>query len=303
MKRLTTVVVLAAFVPVWVVLSQCDDNGTGVGKHFEVHEWGVVIVTEGDSAGYVTSRPEEGSPVREPVIYLQGDMPSFVSVKATFNSGSPTETYPPANVGEQIVEWDTVWHLGPIMKPISELAGLTPFDSVKEVLGLGGGNSIRYKGDISTFLYYEGTLNFTNHITATWDLDSLTVHLTNLGSYPVYNLVVSIAGPMPTLAPTPLTYQAITPQLVPGATADLLLSSSMSLSFLADLMTRGFTRAEAGVFDSLWRASAFQPFDQGATANLIYRVPQSIYDSLITLEVKPLPNRTIRTLYALVHVR
>jgi hypothetical protein len=303
MKRLTVLVPLAAIVPVLAFLFQCDDKGTGGGNEFEVHEWGVVIVTDGDSAGYVTCQPQEGSPVREPVIYFQGKMPSFVSVKATFNAGSPTATYPLANVGEHIVEWDTVWHLSPIMKPTSELSGLTPFDSVKEVLGMGGGNSIRYKDDISTFLYYEGTLRFTNHVTARWDLDSLMVHLTNTGSYPVYNLVVSIAGPMPTRGPAPITYQAITPQLLPAETADLLLSSTMSLSFLADLMTRGFTRAEAGVFDSLWRASAFHPFDQEATANLIYRVPQSFYDSLITLEVKPVPNRTIRALYSLVHIR
>jgi hypothetical protein len=303
MKRLAVLVPLAAVVPVLALLFQCDDKGTGGGKEFEVHEWGVVIVTDGDSSGFVTCRPQEGSPVREPVIYFQGDMPNFVSVKATFNTGSPTETFPPAMVADGRVEWDTVWHLRPILKPTAVLPGLTPFDSVKDVLGMGGGNSIRYKDDISTFLYYEGTLNFTNQITATWDLDSLMVHLTNTGSYPVYNLVVSIAGPMPTLGPTPITYQAVTLQVLPGETADLLLSSSVSLSFLADLMTMGFTRAEAGVFDSLWRASAFHPFDQGATANLIYRVPQSVYDSLITFEVKPVPNRTIRALYALIHIR
>jgi hypothetical protein len=304
MKRLLILASTAILASLGLMLAQCgDDGGIHGGDGYEVHEWGVVIVTDGDSNGIVTSRPEQGSPVREPVIYFHGGGPGPIAVKATFHAGWPSLAYPLGLIGKSTVEWDSVWVLSMIPEEAPASEQYETLDSILGVLGDVDAQRLQYRDTLSQFLFYEGYLQFRNQISATWDLDSLMVHLTNHSSAPVYNLTVSISPQTSQDSAHPVTYMSRVARLLPGATADQLLVTRATYDFNTDLVSVGFSRSEAVAFDNIWRSSFLDPYHDSVHANLSYRVTQGTYDSLISLEVTPIPDRTIRTLYALVHIR
>lgn len=304
MKRLLILASTAVVASLGLMLAQCgDDGGIHGGDGYEVHEWGVVVLTDGDSNGFVTSHPEQGSPVREPVIYFHGGGPGPIAVKATFHAGWPSLAYPLGVIGKSTVEWDSVWPLALILKEALAFEQYETLDSTLRVLGDVDAQQLQYRDTLSKFLFYEGYLPFRNQISATWDLGSLMVHLTNHSSAPVYNLTVSISPQTSQDSAHPVIYLSRVARLLPGATADLLLVTRVAFDFNTDLVSVGFSRSEAIAFDNVWRSSFLDPCYDSVQANLSYRLTQGTYDSLISLEVTPIPDRTIRTLYALVHMK
>ncbi|UCD93448.1 MAG: hypothetical protein JSU69_06650, partial [Candidatus Zixiibacteriota bacterium] len=65
---------------------------------------------------------------------------------------------------------------------------------------------------------------------------------------------------------------------------------------------QGFTPSEASAFEELWSISFFEPYDSEFAANLFYRISQTEYNELVTLEVEPAPTEVVRSLYVLVHL-
>jgi hypothetical protein len=205
-------------------------------------------------------------------------------------------------MGQRTVEWSNVTfgNSSVINKPLSG-HDYEPLEHIIPALNNVDADILEYNGWLSRFLFYEGAVQFRNRIAASYDLDSLTAHVTNQGDFAVYNvnLVVRLQN---TFGPLPRAYFAHWDQLDPHETADALLGEEPILSYLADMQAQGFSQREAESFAGLWEQTFYLGNSTNGISNLIYRLPQSEYDKLISLTVTPTPETLIRTLYILIHL-
>jgi hypothetical protein len=114
------------------------------------------------------------------------------------------------------------------------------------------------------------------------------------------NLIVRLQN---IYGPLPYGYFAHWDQLDPHQTADALLGDEPILSYLDDMKAQGFSQSEAESFVGLWERVFYMTSWTDDFSNLIYRLPQSEYDKLISLSVTPTPDKIVRTLYILTHLR
>jgi hypothetical protein len=305
MKIIRVLTIMTALLVVVFCLVRCSDSGTDSDdqKDFEIREWGVLIGCATDSSYFLTSRPEASQLVRLPVIYVHSRSKTPFTAKATFATGGPTDTYPPADVGQRTVEWRNVTfgNNSALNKTLLD-SNYIPLEHIIPTLNSVDADILEYNGWLSRFLFYEGAVQFQNRIAASYDLDSLTAHVTNQGDFVVYNvnLVIRLQN---TYGPLPRAYFAHWDQLDPHQTANALLGEEPVLSYLNDMKAQGFSQTEAESFAGLWE----QTFNLGNStsdiSNLIYRLPQSEYDKLISLSVTPTPEKIVRTLYILTHLQ
>ncbi len=304
MKIIKVLMIMTALLIAALCLVRCSDSGTDSDGQtdFEVREWGVLIGCAADSSYFLTSRPEVSQLVKLPVIYVHSRSKTPFTAKATFATGGPSDTYPPADMGQRTVEWSNVTfgNSSVINKPLSG-HDYEPLEHIIPALNNVDADILEYNGWLSRFLFYEGAVQFRNRIAASYDLDSLTAHVTNQGDFAVYNvnLVVRLQN---TFGPLPRAYFAHWDQLDPHETADALLGEEPILSYLADMQAQGFSQREAESFAGLWEQTFYLGNSTNGISNLIYRLPQSEYDKLISLTVTPTPETLIRTLYILIHL-
>ncbi|TFH65818.1 MAG: hypothetical protein E4G91_01090 [Candidatus Zixiibacteriota bacterium] len=304
MKIIRVLLTMTALLVAALCLVKCSDSGTDSNgqKDFEVREWGVLIGCVEDSSYFVTSRPEASDLVRLPVIYVHSRSKTPFTAKATFATGGPSDTYPPADLGQRTVEWNNVTfgNSSVLDKPLSG-QDYEPLEHIIPALNNVDADILEYNGWLSRFLFYEGAVQYRNRIAASYDLDSLTAHVTNHGDFTVsnVNLVVRLQN---AYGPLPRAYFAHWDHLLPGQTADALLGEEPVLSYLTDMQMQGFSQSEAESFAGLWEQTFYLGNSTNGISNLIYRLPQSEYDKLISLTVTPTPDRIIRTLYVLIHL-
>ena len=305
MKIIRFLVIMTALLVTALCLVKCSDSGTDSNgqKDFEMREWGVLIGCVTDSSYFLTSRPEVSQLVKLPVIYVHSRDKKPFTLKATFATGGPTDTYPPATMGQSIVEWSNVqFAVGTAsQKPLSG-QDYEPLEHIIPALNNVDADILEYNGWLSRFLFYEGSVQFRNRIAASYDLDSLTAHVTNQGDFTVYNvnLIVRLQN---IYGPLPQAHFAHWDQLDPHQTADALLGDEPILSYLDDMKAQGFSQSEAESFVGLWERVFYMTSWADGISNLIYRLPQSEYDKLISLSVTPTPDKIVRTLYILTHLR
>jgi len=304
MKSIRVLLIMTALLIAALCLVKCSDSGTGSDnqKDFEVREWGVLIGCPADSSYFLTSRPEVSQMVKLPVIYVHSRSKTPFTAKATFATGGPSDTYPPADMGQRTVEWRNVTftNSSAINKPLSD-SDYVPLEHIIPTLNSVDADILEYNGWLSRFLFYEGAVQFRNRIAASYDLDSLTAHVTNQGNYTVYNinLVVRLQN---TYGPLPQAYFAHWDQLDPQQTKNALLGEEPVSSYVADMKAQGFSQSEAESFAGLWEQTFYLGNSTNGISNLTYRLPQSEYDKLISLSVTPTPETLIRTLYILIHL-
>jgi len=294
MKNGTAIICIAAvsIVALGLVIT-CDDNPlTPVKADFVVHEWGVMVGCKADTSYFLTSRPEVTGMVREPVIYIHSKDKTPFTAEVTFNTGRPTDTYPEAQVDSNTVLWeDVAFGLLPLQGPRGT-DDFVPLDSIIDILNDVDADCLLYDGQTARFLFYEGTVEFENKVDVTYDFDALQATFVNKGAYPVYNVIVAVGS-----------YVGRTNRLNPGDSVTVPISNEAEVDLAADLVSEGFTEKEAQAFDTLWQ----EPFLESSASpepvqNLIYRLSQDKYDELIRLSINPQPDKTIRSLYILVHL-
>lgn len=304
MKTIRVLLTVAGLLVVALCLVMCSDSGTDSDNQsdFEVREWGVLIGCVADSSYFLTSRPEVSSQVRLPVIYVHSRSKTPFSIKATFATGGPSDTYPPADVGQRTVEWRNVTFANnsEVNKSLSG-SDYVPLEHLIPLLNNVDADVLEYNNWFSRFLFYEGTVQFRNRIAASYDLDSLTARVTNQGSYTVYNVNLIVRLPN-AYSPYPRAYFAHWDQLDPQQTAVALLGEQPVFGYVADMKAQGFSQMEAESFAGLWEQTFYLGNPTNGISNLIYRLPQAEYEKLIGLSVTPTPEKLIRTLYILVHL-
>jgi len=259
---------------------------------FEVHEWGVMVGCMTDTSFFLTSRPEQASLVREPVIYVHSRDETPFTAEVTFNTGRPTDTYPQAQVNGNTVLWEDV-AFAPTLTP-QEPRGtgdFVPLDSIIDILNDVDADCLEYNGQTARFLFYEGEVPFENEIKATYDFPNQQATFVNEGAYSVYNVMVMASA-----------YVGRIDQLNPGKGVTVDFSDQIQVDPVTDLVSEGFTVKEAQAFAELWEEPFFHPARPELNGHIIYRLPQNIYDELISLSINPQPDKTIRSLYILVRL-
>jgi len=259
-----------------------------------------------DTSFFLTSRPEQASLVREPVIYIHSQDKAPFTAEVTFNTGRPTDTYPEAQVNGNTVLWEdvafapTLTPQGPRgtddFVPLDSIIprgtdDFVPLDSIIDILNDVDADCLEYNGQTARFLFYEGEVPFENEIKATYDFPSQQATFVNQGAYSVYNVMVIASA-----------YVGRIDQLNPGKGVTVDFSDQIQVDLVTDLVSEGFTVKEAQAFAKLWQEPFFHPASPELNGHIIYRLPRGKYDELISLSINPQPDKTIRSLYILVHL-
>ncbi|MBI4720328.1 MAG: hypothetical protein HY770_03715 [Chitinivibrionia bacterium] len=267
-----------------------------------IHEWGVLVGCQSDSSFFLTSRPEMEGVVREPVIYVHRSNEASLSAQVVFNAGEPTATYPIADVVGDTVRWENVSFTWSSAAPkLIDTSKFAPLPQTIDILNQVDADRLYCGGQTARFLFYEGTINYRNLVTATPDNDNRWVVLHNQASFPVCDVVFSFGpgdgdGPF---VPRGL-YLA---NLLPGQIDTLLYDTEVWTDLGALLTATGFTPMEADAFATLWSESIYGFAALGSYGNLFYRLPQSEYDEMLTLTIDPEPAEILRALHILVHIQ
>lgn len=301
-KTLCESIVVIGLIVVVCIAGCVDKKGSGPPDGpaaFEIHEWGVLVGCETDSSYFLTSRPEMASIVREPVIYVHSAAKTPFTVQVTFAGGRPTDTYPEAATDSQAVLWAKVAFADTLETARSrDTSDHIPLAEIVDRLNNVDADILTYDGVTARFLFYEGMIPFVNPVTAVFDVDSMTVTLTNTGTYPVFDLLAACPKQV---------FSAVVDSLPPGMQTTVALTSSIDLShYVTQLVSIGFTTSEASAFSDLWEGPFYYPDGYGAVdpphANIVYRIPQAEYDNLLPLAVDPIPDKVVRSLYILIHL-
>lgn len=259
---------------------------------FEVHEWGVMVGCMTDTSFFLTSRPEQASLVREPVIYIHSRDKTPFTAEVMFNTGKPTDTYPEAEVNGNMVLWEDVAFV-PTLTPQGPRGtdDFVPLDSIIDILNDVDADCLEYNGQTARFLFYEGEVPFENEIKATYDSPFQQATFVNEGAYSVYNVMVIASA-----------YVGRIDQLNPGDSIVVSFLDQIQVDLVTDLVSEGFTVKEAQAFAELWEEPFFHSASPELNGHIIYRLPHNEYDNLITLSIDPQPDKTIRSLYILVRL-
>lgn len=243
-------------------------------------------------------RIERTHVAKEPVIYFDLENVSHFSVRASFATGTPTVTYPPARIESTSCLWDSL-----VPADDASLNGMihVPEKQRREILRINSVKTqpIQVDSFVTRSLFYEGDLSYQNHISWRFRGDSLT--LENGGEFPVYNCYVlkdtygaaTAVAFIDTLNPggkvtIPVTLQNLT---LPGS---VLEPSTKDL-----LINQGFHNDEAAAFRKVWDEKIIRRAEQWGSCAL-YQIPQSELDQLISLTITPDPTSILRTLFVLV---
>jgi hypothetical protein len=276
------------------LLITCDQVSISpTGGRLEVHEWGVLVGCTADTSYFLTSRPEQASIVREPVIYIHSEDKRQFTLQVTFNKGKPTDTYPVAEVDSNIVMWKDVNFVEDLRAKKTEAADdHVPLGQLIDILNDVDADCLEYDGERSRFLFYEGMVLFENTVDITYDFPTQQATFKNNGPYPVHNVILVIGA-----------YVGRVDQLNSGDSVTAELSDQIAVDLAADLVSEGFTATEAQAFASLWQGPFLQQsVSPEPVSNLIYRLPQDEYNEWISLAVYPKPTKIVRSLYILVHL-
>lgn len=278
-------------------LAAAEDKVSDAGG-FDVHEWGVLAGCGHDTNYFATSRPLKVYAVREPVLYIHSRDKLPFSLRVTFVTGRPTETYPTATVTGASLQWTNVQIQAdppPVRRGFSREA-FAPLKEIMATLGDVDADTLVCGDQASRFLFYEGEIPFTNRVTWQVDLTNRTAMIRNAGDWPVYDLCLVQAGPHVgglMFAVQPLV--AYVKSLGANQTAETALQPvPRELSFEAQLTALGFTQKEAASFNTLWVRPFLQP------GQLVYRLSGDQCARVTELTFEPRPANCLRALYVVV---
>lgn len=234
---------------------------------------------------------------KEPVIYFDLENVEHFSVRATFTTGTPTVTYPPAEIISNSCVWDSVH---PVQDaPLNKMMQI-PEQQRREILRI---NNVKSQAlQVNSFktrsLFYEGELQFHNNIT--WSFRGDSVLVTNEGSYDVSNcyllkddygartrvaFIKKLSAGEKRMVETEWFHFYTGSKTVEPSTEDILIE-------------QGFRSDEAGAFTRIWDEKLINRADKWGSCSF-YQIPQSEVVKLIPLEIKPKPTSILRTLFVL----
>lgn len=280
-----------------------DMSLIGIEKGYEVHEWGVLDGCFSNDKYFLTSRPEKSSMIKQPVVYFHFKDKTPFSFEVTFNSGKPTDTYPVAKVSDNKIEWKNVTF--PDMKRDLKSnkenpKDFVPLSEIIPYLNDVDADELVYNGERSKFLFYEGEMNFKNEISVEEKNGQLV--FVNNSSYTVYCLTYVKSKEYYWIRGNDADIYFID-SLEAGTSkpGNLINLDNQELPLSLDMKSLGFTNSEIKSFITLWSSPFYSPGNHNHRNNIFYRIPVEVYNSMISLNFSPEPEKIIRVLYILAH--
>ncbi len=269
---------------------------------FTVHEWGVLSGQSLDAAYSLSSAPAGATPttlpdlpvVKEPVIYVHSESKESFDVAVVFRNGQPTDTYPVAESDASSVTWKNV--------QIAEDNGKEPTypSGILKTINNVDADLLQYMGHKSRSLFYEGEVKFENQVRMIYNADKREALIENAGSYPIYDVLLIVPQNYNKLLGKNIYADVIT-KIGAGEKVTVPLKQVPAKADYTEELTRqGFTKTEAEAFANIWQ-NEFTKTEKG-NGNLVYRLSQEEYESLISLKITPEPEKTIRSLYVFVRL-
>ena len=262
----------------------------------EVHEWGVLSGGSLDASYDLLSVPSEMPDppvVREPVIYFHSDGIASFGAAVVFRSGRATESYPAAGQKGSSLLWEDV-------KIVPDPGSISYPSDIIEAVNCVDSDVIEYKGIKTRSLFYEGLVEYQNRIRLIYNADRKQALIENRGAYPVYDLLLIVPANYNKYLGKNI-YADVVPKVGAGETVTVNLKQAPpKADYAGDLVRLGYARKEAEAFANIWEGAFMQV--EGGNGNLVYRLSEEEYDSLIELRVDPMPSEMIRTLYVFVHL-
>lgn len=267
---------------------------------FEVFEWGVMLGCYSDNIYYNTSRPVQITIVKQPVIYVHSSDDMILNVKVEFKTGKPEETYPKVESDGKIIQWNNVYAHSKhdVQKRVykEDDWDLVPLKEIIGILNNVDSKCLEFNDVHSKFLFYEGEMEFENRVLVDFNTDLGAVLLVNNFDFTIYNVTV-----------TKQLGNFINPEYVMCHIDSMVAGERLAFRYentrdvwTEDLINLGFSQMEAESFARLWVTPFTQRTNQGGWANLIYRLPESEVEKLITLEIDPKPELIRRVLYTMI---
>ena len=236
-----------------------------------------------------------------PVLYFYSPHETTVSVDVSFSRGLITEWYPHADSvnptltirdfslynlkAPGAIFWDSV-HIDPYAQSdFPSDKSDNPYYAARQTSS--ASVSVEQSGEPQRekFLFYRGVAAFAPPLSATLSSDD-SVHLQNAIGKPISDVILferrgeklgyRVLGP--------LSDEASLPMPTLGGSLDALASHLEGV-----LISQGLYPDEAHAMLETWKASWFE---QGS--RLIYIVPRSFVDSVLPLNIKPAPTKTVR---------
>jgi len=263
----TAIIVLAA-----TVMSGCIDSEKQplILHGFEVHEWGVFCQEYNSNIVNVVTEPlTEPAFVKKPVIYFHYDENiTDLVVKVDFN-GDIVVTIPDAINTSGGIGW---------------------------TIDVVNNSVVAPDGTVYEYLFYECQINVTQAVVAYIidDGTNVTFYVENIADYTISDIYFIYGCPKyGSMFQTLITYIHID-SLESGEqtsiTVPLNNDSSYDISeILLSLMGQGLTEKEAQDLVDYWERIWFYPTNFGSYAQMIYAIPQEIYDELLPINIAPMP--------------
>ncbi|MCD4739570.1 hypothetical protein K8R43_00100 [archaeon] len=269
----------------------------------ELHEWGVIVGCANNTSAFATNRPEKEEefqyPVKQPVIYLHGRDGITFNLTVNFTNGTPTDTYPEAEVTNSSVSWTNVKigkekMGGNKATPTEELV---PLSSILDQLNNVDASTLTYNEKENNFLFYEGMIGFETGLNVSYDNQTVTIKNNRENAVHNTRFVLGIEE-KDTYG---LNYYLANFNTIKSGEEKTINLENLSVmkigSLLIELEEKGFTEKESRAFEQIWFENFFNP---GKPFNhIIYSIEQEEYDLLFPLTVEPAPEKTVRTMYVL----
>jgi len=265
---LATIATVVAGVIVTGTLSSSPQKGLLPG--FEVHEWGVFCQEYHSNIVNVVTNPPVG-PVfaRKPVIYFHhDDNISDVVVEVDFN-GDILITIPDAVPTEDGISW---------------------------TIDIMNNSVISTNGTIYDYLFYECQINVSQGVVAyvVDDGVNVTFYVQNVAEYPISD-VFFIYGysTNESMWHRGLTYVHID-TLDSGEQTSITVPLNDDVSYeiseiLASLIDYGLTEKEAKDLIDYWEQTWFYPTNLETYSQILYTIPEEIYNELLPISITPTP--------------
>lgn len=275
-KKMIGIMLVAIAVSAGTLMSGCITlpQQDGVLHGFEVHEWGVFHQEYNCSVVYVANIPDFfgfpfGVQALKPVIYFHSEGGiDYVTVEVEISEN--LTTIPNATIVENKIRWTFAIENNSIVLQ----------------------NSTNYE-----YLFYEGKI-YCNQSVIAYVVDdgvNVTFYVKNIANYTLSDIFFIYGYPTgnPGFMYRGLTYVQIE-KLESGEETSMTVSLKNNVSYntsniLSSLIENGLTEKEATELIDYWGRMWFDPTNMGSYAQMIYTIPQDVYDELLPISISPKP--------------
>lgn len=258
-----TILTASILLPLLLLLTSCTDQAV------EIHEWGVM---DGCSNEFLaTSRPEIDLIVKQPVIYLHGNL-SWLEARV---NGSVLITYPEAIRKGNVLRWEIGNEKTTLLTKRLEHV---PLALIMNKLRAGNEKRV-INGVEESFIYYEFSTHYEPKIIVN------NGYIFNLYDEPIKNIFIvkaerdSLFNYKNYVAYIPLLKEK---ERIPDFKE---VDDNVRKILLEDLLESGLTLEEANSFIDLW----YKTFFNSPRNRIIYVFPNKEYEKIVSLRAdKPL---------------